>query len=210
MIDAIVLVGGGGHCKACIDVIESTPYTIAGVLDKGSLTRVLDYKVIGNDEALRALAEKGYSFLVTVGQIKTASVRKMIFEQIKTVKGKLAVVVSSSALVSKYSILGEGTIVMHGAIINASSQIGNNCIINNKALIEHDCVIGDHVHVSTAAVINGGCKIGNGVFIGSNSVLAQGVDIGDDVVIGAGSVVLNNIQEIGIYAGNPAKKISHE
>ena len=33
------------------------------------------------------------------------------------------------------------------------------------------------------------------------------VEIADNVVIGAGSVVTKNINEPGIYAGNPAKKI---
>ncbi|MDQ0969199.1 FlaA1/EpsC-like NDP-sugar epimerase [Flavobacterium sp. W4I14] len=31
----IVLIGGGGHCKACIDVIEETgEYEILGILDQ--------------------------------------------------------------------------------------------------------------------------------------------------------------------------------
>ncbi len=30
----IILIGGGGHCKACIDVIEQeNKYTIAGIID---------------------------------------------------------------------------------------------------------------------------------------------------------------------------------
>ena len=30
----IILIGGGGHCKSCIDVIESTnDFSIAGIID---------------------------------------------------------------------------------------------------------------------------------------------------------------------------------
>ena len=33
----IILIGGGGHCKSCIDVIESEKkYTIKGILEKKS------------------------------------------------------------------------------------------------------------------------------------------------------------------------------
>ena len=32
--DKIILIGGGGHCKSCIDVIEQEGrFTIAGIVD---------------------------------------------------------------------------------------------------------------------------------------------------------------------------------
>ena len=48
--------------------------------------------------------------------------------------------------------------------------------------------------------------IGDKVFIGSNATILP-VEICNDVIIGAGAVVTKNINEPGIYAGNPAKKI---
>ncbi|HIE16406.1 MAG TPA: hypothetical protein EYP69_05735, partial [Bacteroidales bacterium] len=49
----IILIGGSGHCKACIDVIEAeNKFQIEGILDLpikyGS--KILGYKVIGNDD----------------------------------------------------------------------------------------------------------------------------------------------------------------
>jgi sugar O-acyltransferase (sialic acid O-acetyltransferase NeuD family) len=207
MTDSIILVGGGGHCKACIDVIETTEFSIGGILDKEAMGSVLGFNVIGTDDDLKSLIEKGHRFLITVGQVKTAEIRKQLYDKIKTSGGTLATIVATSAQVSKYSTAGEGTIIMHHALVNAAVKIGKNCIINNKALIEHDCVVGDHTHISTAAVINGGCKIGHSVFVGSNTVIVQGVEVGDGVVIGAGSGVRKDIMEPGIYAGNPARRI---
>jgi len=208
MINKILLVGGGGHCKACIDVIETTNFEICGILDNEIHNRdVLNYRVIGKDDDLDELIKQDYFFLVTVGQVKDPSPRVNLFKKIKEANGKLASVIAASALISKYGSIGEGTIVMHQAIINSSTKIGDNCIINNKVLIEHDCTVGDHTHISTAAIVNGGCAIGSRVFVGSNSVIAQGVKIADDVVIGAGSVVIKDITEPGIFAGNPVKKI---
>ena len=48
--------------------------------------------------------------------------------------------------------------------------------------------------------------IGNKVSIGSNATILP-VNICDNVVIGAGAVVTKNINEPGVYAGNPAKLI---
>ena len=48
--------------------------------------------------------------------------------------------------------------------------------------------------------------VGNHVSIGSNATVLP-VKICDNVVIGAGSVVTRDIEEPGIYAGNPARKL---
>lgn len=206
----LILIGGGGHCKVCIDVIEQTgQFEIIGILDLAELvgTSVLDYQVIGTDNDIAKYVELGYSFLITIGQIKSASLKEKLFHVLKENNAIIATVVAPSAYVSKYSKLGAGTIVMHHAIINAGATIGYNCILNNKSDIEHDTVVGNHTHISTGAILNGDCKIGNGVFIGSNATVANQITIEDNVVIGAGSVVIKNILTKDIQVGNPAKSI---
>lgn len=207
----IILVGGGGHCKSCIEVIESTGlYSIEGVLDLSEKRnqKILNYTVIGTDEDIPRLAASGYSFLITSGHIKTSSIREKLFGAIKNAGGKCETVIANSARVSVYASIGEGTIIMHNAFVNANAKIGTNCIINTNAVIEHDVVIADHTHISTMAVVNGEVAIGSGTFVGSNSVVNQTVAIGNNIVIGSGTVVNKNITGEGIYAGNPFKKIS--
>ena len=51
----IILIGGGGHCKSCIEVIESKgDFVIAGIIDvKEKIgTSLLGYPVIGCDDDL--------------------------------------------------------------------------------------------------------------------------------------------------------------
>jgi sugar O-acyltransferase (sialic acid O-acetyltransferase NeuD family) len=205
MPESLVLIGGGGHCRSCIDVVESAGFRIAGIIDRTGNT-IFNYPVLGDDDKIPSLV-KDHFFLVTVGQIKNPEIRKRIYEDVKQAGGKFHSIIASTAIVSKHSFVGEGTIVMHHCLVNAGVQVGANCIINSKALIEHDCTVADHTHISTAAIVNGGCNIGSGVFIGSHSVISQGITIADNVVIGAGSVVIKNISEPGTYAGNPARKI---
>ena len=50
-------------------------------------------------------------------------------------------------------------------------------------------------------------RIGDNVWIGGNTVVLPGITIGNNVTIGAGSVVTKDINQKGIYAGNPAKII---
>ena len=56
----IILIGGGGHCKSVIDVIEQeSQFVIVGIVDKPELirTEVLGYPVIGSDADLESLAK---------------------------------------------------------------------------------------------------------------------------------------------------------
>jgi len=205
----IILVGGGGHCKSCIDVIEASgQYNIKGIIDlPGEFGKsILGYTVIGNDGDLPKLAKDGYNFLITLGHMGNPKRRQELFDIIKTNKGCLPVIKSPLAHISKYTKIGDGTIIMHNCIVNADTKIGENCILNNKALIEHDVTIGSNCHISTDANINGNCTIGENVFIGSGATLKNGIFIVDNSVIGLGSVVVKSIETLGVYVGNPAKE----
>ena len=201
----IILLGGGGHCKSVIDVAESVGYNILGILDMPEDVgkKVLDYKVIGTDDDIPQYVDKA-EFVITVGFIKNPATRIKLYNKVKEAGGKLATVIASTAHVSKYSTIGEGTVVMHQAFVNAGAQIGENCIINTFCNIEHDAHVGAHSHISTGTMVNGDCNVGERVFIGSQSVLANGISVGDDIIVGAGSLVRKSITKAGVYSGNPA------
>lgn len=189
----MILIGGGGHCKSCIDVIEqSKQYKIVGILDKQELVgqQVLGYDIIGTDEDIDKLAADGYVFLITVGQVRTSQPRKKLFNKLREFHAKLATIISPRAYVSKHALVEEGTIVMHDALVNSNARVGRNCIVNTKALLEHDVVIEDHCHISTAAILNGGVIVREGSFFGSNAVSKECVVVPNDAFIKAGSLYL--------------------
>ncbi len=204
----IILIGGGGHCKACIDVIEKSGfYEIKGIIDVRDKIgqTILGYKIIDEDRNIQKYLNNN-SFLITVGFIKSPDLRVKLFNEIKNMGGNFPVVISPKAQVSKHTSIQQGTIILHGAVVNADVFIGENVIVNNLSLIEHDVTIGNHTHISTGARINGGCTIGEKCFIGSGTIINQGISICSDVIIGSGSLVRKNIDKPGVYAGNPLKK----
>ena len=194
----LLLIGGGGHCHACIDVIEGEQkYRIAGIVlpTRGDHADIMGYPVIGADEDLPALLAKTPNAIVTVGQIKSAAIRIKLFELLKTHGAHLPIIQSPSSYCSKHAVIGEGTILMHGSMVNAGAQVGANCIINSQTLIEHDVEIADHCHISTGAKVNGSVRIGKETFIGSGSIVKEGVKIGAGVVIGAGQLILKDVPD---------------
>lgn len=202
----LILVGGGGHCKSVIEVAESAGYEIKGILDMPDEVgkEVLPgHKVIGTDDEIPQYVEE-CDFIITVGFIKNPALRIKLYNKVKAAGGRLATIIASTAHVSKYAELGEGTVIMHHAFVNAGAKIGDNCIINTFVNIEHDAEVGNQCHISTGTMVNGECKIGENCFIGSQSVCANCIGIASDIIIGAGSVVRKSICVKGIYAGNPA------
>lgn len=202
----LILIGGGGHCKSVIEVAESAGYEIKGILDMPDEVgkEVLPgHKVIGTDDEIPQYVEE-CDFIITVGFIKNPALRIKLYNKVKAAGGRLATIIASTAHVSKYAELGEGTVIMHQAFVNAGAKIGDNCIINTFVNIEHDAEVGNQCHISTGTMVNGECKIGENCFIGSQSVCANCIEIASDIIVGAGSVVLKSIRVKGIYAGNPA------
>jgi sugar O-acyltransferase (sialic acid O-acetyltransferase NeuD family) len=203
----IVLIGGGGHAKACIDVVQSTNlYNIIGYVDEEpKLDIKFNISYLGTDDILDKYISY-CSFLIGIGQIKNPQPRFGMFEKLRKKGAKFPAIVSPTAYVSKYAEIGAGTIIMHDAILQANVKVGNNCIINDRALLEHDVIVGNNCHISTSATLNGGVEIGANTFIGSGSIIKNGVHICENVVVGMGSIILCDILNGGLFLSNISKK----
>jgi len=191
MNSEIILIGGGGHCKSCIDVIEQEGRTIAGIIeaDINNKSHLLGYPVIGTDEDLPKLVGR-YHCLITVGYITQREPRIRLYKKLRDLNAIMPTIVSPRAYISQHAKIGQGTIIMHGAIVNAGASVGNNCIINSHALIEHDATIEDHCHISTGSIINGGSRIGRACFIGSQTMIREYINIKENSLIGGGMSAL--------------------
>ena len=195
-MNSLLLIGRGGHCRSCIDVIEAEgKYKIVGLMNEigGNRDSVLGYEVLGDYNDLPELLQKYPLALIAVGQIKSANLRLKLHSSLKSMGAKFPTIKSPHSYVSKHVDLQEGTIVMHGAILNAGSSIGKNCIINSQVLIEHDTVVESHCHISTGVKVNGGVFVGTESFVGSGSVIHESVQIEEKCIISAGSIVRNNL-----------------
>lgn len=197
MKPGLILIGGGGHCASCIDVIEQEgKFEIAGIVDNNIAEQaLLGYSILGGDDSLVQLRASCDYVLVTVGQIKSPSVRIRLYDHAKLLGFRFPTVISPRAYVSRHASIGEGTIIMHDALINSRAAVGNNCIINSKALVEHDAQVEDHCHVSTSATINGGCIVRKGSFVGSNAVTKECVETRECDFIKAGTLFMGYAHE---------------
>lgn len=115
---------------------------------------------------------------------------------------------STRRLIVKGLRVGERFNREGGVRIDASHcyliRIGSDVTLApNVHILAHDASLKRHLGI----VRIGGVSIGNEVFIGAGSIVMPGVNIADRVIVGAGSVVTKDLEQSGIYAGNPARRI---
>ncbi len=197
----LLLIGGGGHCRAVIDVLEACQQSIAGIIHGPDceLKSVLGYAALGRDADLPFFFSKDMHAFITLGQIRSPLIRKKLFYTIKDIGFKVPRFISPLAYFSQHANLGKGSIVMHHALVNSAAHIGENCIINTKALVEHDCIIESHCHIAVGAKVCGEVHIGEGTFVGSGATIMQGISIGKNCVVGMGAIVKKNLPDESIY-----------
>jgi acetyltransferase-like isoleucine patch superfamily enzyme len=105
--------------------------------------------------------------------------------------------------------------IQRGVVIGHRTRVQSHTMVCELVEIGDDCFIGHGVMFTNDTFSAGGpargrmdlwrpTRIGNRVSIGSNATILP-VTICDGTVIGAGAVVTRNIDEPGIYAGNPAR-----
>ena len=81
----IILIGGGGHCKSCIDVIEQeNKFKIIGIIDIKEKVgqKILNYPIIGTDKEIEEIAKRCDNFLITLGQINSYELRIKLFQKV--------------------------------------------------------------------------------------------------------------------------------
>lgn len=138
------------------------------------------------------------SFILAVGCIEN---RKRLAEKFKLLGGEIASFISPATLVSPYTTLGIGTLILARGEIEPGVTIGEKCLINKYAKIGHGCIIGSNCELSPDVMITGEVKIGNDTYIGTRALIFPKVQIGKNVVIAAGAVVRKNVPDNAIVTG---------
>lgn len=120
--------------------------------------------------------------------------------------------------IGENSFIGPFVEIQKQVLIGARTKVQSHSFVCELVTIGNDCFIGHGVMFINDLFSEGGpangdktkwklTNVGNNVSIGSNATILP-ISICDNVVIGAGAVVTKNINQSGIYVGNPAKKIA--
>jgi sugar O-acyltransferase (sialic acid O-acetyltransferase NeuD family) len=207
----IVVVGGGGHGKVLISLLKKkTGCRILGYVDPHDRGTVLAVPWLGDDAVLPVLLRRHSQCqaAIGVGRVDASSKRGYgLLARLEEMGFIVPAIVSPTAVVNEDVVLGAGSVVFDGAVVNSGTVTGRGCIMNTNCTVEHDCFLGYNVHIAPGSVLSGGVILGDNCMVGVGATIVQGVRIVADCLVGAGAVVVKDLDEPGMYVGNPARKL---
>jgi len=192
-----------GHTRSLINIIDNK-FEIDGIYDDtydaDNQEIISGYRILGKIDTITD---------DTVLVISSGDCDKRLFLFNKYKPQLLSSnLIHSTSKIEKWTSLGQSNQIFANTYLNSNVRVGSNNIINTGAIIEHETCIGNNNHISVKSVLCGRVIIGDNSFIGAGTIVVDNISICDNVTIGAGSVVIRNVDSPGIYAGNPAIKIS--
>ncbi|GED67585.1 pilus assembly protein [Brevibacillus reuszeri] len=203
----IIVLGGGGHAKVVMEVLQLRNQEIIGFTDPLTESTILGISWLGNDEIVNTYSPEDILLVNGLGSVCNNTRRKRLFHFWKEKGFSFANVIHPSAIVSTNAILDEGVQIMAGAVIQAGVRTGSNSIINTRAAVDHDTSIGKHVHIAPGVTLSGGIIIEDDTHVGTGAVVIQGLTIGRNSMVAAGAVVVKDVPADSKVAGVPARNM---
>jgi len=191
------LYGASGHCKVIIDIFKLIGIDVKAIVD--------DHPKHAHLYGIPIFTTRDFTeddnLIISIGNNK---VRQKLSGELAV---NFATAIHPTAIISPFSKIGKGSVVMAGTIINADTTIGDHCIINSGAIVEHDNRIANFVHISPGVSLAGNVTIGEGSHIGIGATIIQGVTVGKWATVGAGAVIIKDVPDNAVVVGNPGKVI---
>ena len=209
MMGRTVLIGGGGHAKVLLGLLNKMLVPVVGYTDPADRGTILGASWLGDDDALGRLlkTDDPCDAVMGVGKTDASSMRLEACLKIEAMGFVFPSIASPHAIVSEDVRIAAGSVVLDGVIINPGTLIGHYCILNTGCIVEHDCRLGDNVHVAPGVTLSGGVTIGTNSMIGVGSTVVQGVAISEGCLVRAGSTVTGDLSTPGVYGGMPCMRI---
>jgi sugar O-acyltransferase (sialic acid O-acetyltransferase NeuD family) len=203
-IDAIYLIGAGGHGKVVLDTLLTLGDPLPNIyVCDGNASRqgqsFLTYQIkhLSDFSGL-----SGQAFHISIGD---CAIREKIYKNLLASNAVPFTIVHPRASVSGFSTVGLGTFLAAQSVLAPAAKVGMGVIVNHGGVVDHDCVVGDFSHIAPNATLGGCVTVGEGVLVGAGANILPGITVGDYAVIGAGAVVTKDVSSGETWAGIPAK-----
>lgn len=203
----IYVLGVGHNTIVTIDLAESCDYTIAGLYhyqNERMGEMYFGHRIIGCNEELFTQDLHGKNFAISVG---SNDIRADLFNKIIERGGNVVTLIHPSAVVSKYSKIGNGVCIHALSVVAPDTVIGDDCVISHNDLVTHGVRMGNHCFLASNIVLGAYTVMRDYAFIGSGATIvsAKAKELGCHSLVGAGAVVIKPIPDNAVVVGNPAK-----
>jgi sugar O-acyltransferase (sialic acid O-acetyltransferase NeuD family) len=203
------VIGGSDQGRQTIDVLEAAgDHRVVGVLD-GNLAVGSDvggYPVLGATDALGECATSAGAdgFVVAIGDNFT---RGSLIGAARATCPDLELVsaIHPRAVIARDAVVGAGAIAMAGAVVSNGCRLGVGALLGTNSSLDHDGELGDFVSLGPGATTGGNVAIGAYSAVGLGASVIHQVTIGSHTVVGAGALVLEDVPDLVVAYGVPAR-----
>ncbi len=207
----LAIVGAGELGRQILHLsLQDSEITVVGFYDDNipaGTTATGPCKVVGaTKDILRDYHANAFDCLAIAIGYRHMNQRKALFDRFST-KIPFVTLVHSSCQIDGSAKIGNGTMLYPGCIIDKNVVVEDNVLLNLGVVIAHDSVVGSHCYLAPRAVLSGFVSVRDRCFLGTGAIISDTIEIVSNCIVGAGAVVVKNIDEGGVYVGNPAKKI---
>jgi len=209
-MNKILAIIGCGHLGMQIAHFAITGVHYSEVVffdDYATNDQVNNYRILGTTATIQEeFNNKSFDELIIGIGYKHPEAKKAFYEMFeKTIP--FATIIHTSCQVDPTAVIQQGTILYPNCCIDAGVVIGSNTIVNLSCTIAHDSVIGTHSFIAPGVTIAGFVTVGGLCMIGVGTIIIDGINIAPGTITGGGTVIIKNIQDKGLYVGNPARFI---
>lgn len=178
----ILIIGAGGHGRVVYETVllKGDFNKIAFLDDSFTKGKKQKLNIIGKIDDYKTLLGKYNTAFVAIGNNEK---RIQLINDLLEIGYEVPVLIHPKAIVSSFSQIESGTIVLAGAIVNVNCKIGLGNIININSTVDHDCVLEEGCHISSGAVIRSMATLGALSLVGAGAVIKSGKIIKGKTII---------------------------
>ncbi|MEV6006838.1 acetyltransferase [Streptomyces sp. NPDC051976] len=215
----LVLIGAGGFARetaqAVRDVIADDEahgrrarWQFLGHLDDDPALHGRDVDgvpVLGGTGLLRDLP--GARTVVCVGSPRDYAVRARLVRRLALPEHRYATVVHPTAVVSRTSRVGPGSVLLAHCVLTAAVRVGAHVAVMPQVVLTHDDVVADFATLASGVRLGGGARLERGAYVGAGSLVREFTTVGAWSLVGMGSTVLGAVPPGEVWAGSPARRL---
>ncbi len=201
----LIIFGAGGHAVSVANVALSAGFEVTCFVDNQKSMQTL-FGIPIKESIESEIEASELNLAIAIGD---NAAREHLANQITTLHTNVCFpsLVHRSVVLSSFSQIGDGTVVMPGAVVGPNTTIGRFCILNTCCSIDHDGSMDDYSSLAPGSVLGGNVTIGLRSAISIKTAIRHGITIGQDCLIGANSFVNQDVGGCEVRYGTPAKVI---
>ena len=204
-MERYIFLGGGGFAIELLDYMLSDGHTVKGYYSKEDnleLSRHIpwlgDIHTVTDKEL-----DREAKYIVAVRNIEY---RRRMIDIIEQNSLQVGNYISKRAYFSRFSQLGQGSVVFPNAIIGGNVVTGDYLFMDIYAAISHGDLIGNNVVLGPAVILSGDSEIGDDVTFGTQSAILPGSKIGNNVEIAINTYPRKKVRDNSLVSSVPGKR----